>query len=80
MNEVWLIYKTDAHHSYDSRDIIGIATEIHKAHILILNQVAKEGQVLTKDQMWNLTNLKQTQGYSGEGEFQYELVKTDILL
>lgn len=77
---IFLVYKTDAHHSYDSRDIIGIATNFAIAVGLVGEQAEKEHEKISNDQMWNLLNLKQTQGYIGMGEFQIEEVKTDTLL
>jgi hypothetical protein len=32
-------------------------------------QAKKEGEKLTSDQLYNLNNIHQTQGYSGEGSF-----------
>lgn len=80
MNEVYLIYKTDARHSYDSRDIIGIASTPMKAIMICGLQASKEGFSINDDQMHNLKTLKQTQGYHGQGEFQFESVEIDSLL
>lgn len=80
MDKVYLVYKTDAHHSYASRDIIGIATTKGTACVLCHQQAKKEGGVINKTESWNLEHLSQTQGYSGEGEFQYEEVRTNVLL
>lgn len=82
MNQVFLVYKTDVQHSYASRDIIGIATTHAIACFLCQYQAKKEGFKIpiNSDQWHNLFNLKQTQGYKGEGEFQFEAVNTDILL
>lgn len=77
---MYLVYKTDAHHSYVSRDIIGLATSPKTAVDICHAQAKKEGNKITGDQLHNLVNLKQTQGYKGEGEFQFEHVKTDTLL
>lgn len=80
MESVFLVYKTDVHHSYASRDIIGIATTEGQAVIICQQQARKEGENISKQELWNLTNLKQTQGYTGDGEFQFEEVTTDVLL
>lgn len=77
---VYLVYKTDAHHSYASRDIIGIATHPARAIDICEAQANKEGETLNEAQMFNLNNIEQTQGYSGDGEFQFESVETDTLL
>jgi hypothetical protein len=76
---IYLIYKTDNWHSYGSRDLIGIAVNRNPIDI-IKEQVKKEGEKLSKDDEYNLANIKQTQGYEGEGEFQYEEAETDTLL
>lgn len=80
MSEVFLVYKTDAWHSYASRDIIGIGTTLRESFSIILKQVEKEGEDLSDDDKYNLSNIKQTQGYNGEGEFQIEPVNTNELL
>lgn len=77
---IFICYKTDAWHSYASRDIIGIATTFEMAYALCKQQAKKEGEKLSKDQKFNLKNIKQTQGYSGDGEFQIEEVTTNTLL
>ena len=80
MEHVFLVYKTDAHHSYASRDVIGIATDQITAINICQEQAEKEGEEISEQELWNLSNLKQTQGYQGEGEFQFEEIKTDCLL
>lgn len=80
MEAVILVYKTDAHHSYRSRDIIGIATTASMAIALCHAQARKEGEKIVPEQIHNLRNIKQTQGYSGAGEFQYESVNVNVLL
>lgn len=82
MENVFVVYKTDAHHSYASRDIIGIATNEYQAISICANQARKEGFYFKKGSsaLWELENLKQTQSYKGEGEFQYESVELNKLL
>ena len=80
MYGVFLVYKTDTHHSYASRDIIGVATNQTEAIEICKAQAQKEGRKISDEQLWNLGSMKQTQGYQGEGEFQFETVKTDTLL
>lgn len=77
---VFLVYKTDPWHSYKSRDIIGAATTKINAILICKKQAKKEGHKISTTELWNLNNIKQTQGYSGEGEFQYEELETDVLL
>lgn len=80
MNEIFLVYKTDAHHSYASRDLIGVATDFSIAVDICQQQAKKEGEEIESEEIFNLRNIKQTQGYSGTGEFDIETTSTDILL
>ncbi len=77
---MYLVYKTDSHHSYASRDIIGVCTSLSSSVKICKQQAEKENEVISKEELWNLENLLQTQGYSGEGEFQIEQFKTNVLL
>ena len=79
---MYLVYKTDTWHSYESRDIIGVATSEASAVLICIEQAKVDGEDLetNSDELHNLVNLKQTQGYSGEGEFQFEKVEIDTLI
>jgi len=77
---IFLVYKTDAHHSYTSRDIIGVCTSRNHVITICRKQAKKEGCKIDADQFFNLDNYKQTQGYPGEGEFHYEEVEKNTLL
>ena len=72
MSQIFVVYKTDSWHSYASRDIISICTTQSHVMRIIREKVKKESAKLDKDQVFNLQHYKQTQGYTGEGEFQYE--------
>lgn len=80
METVYLVYKTDTHHSYSSRNIIGIATDIYEALSICTLQAHKEGEKIGIEQGYNLMNIQQTQGYTGEGEFQFEELNINVLL
>lgn len=80
IDSVFLCYKTDAQHSYSSRDIIGIGTDRGEAIEICRQKAFKEGSRIDSEQLWNLINLLQTQGYVGEGEFQIESVFVNQLL
>jgi len=80
MESVFLVYKTDAWHSYASRDLIGVGNTILSAIALCIQQSKKEGKKISSEQLWNLENLKQTQGYDWEEEFDIEEVQTNTLL
>lgn len=77
---IYLVYHTDNWHSYASRDIIGACTSITSVIRIIKAHAKKEGEKITKDQLFNLSSIKQTQGYQGTGEFQYEEIETNKLL
>lgn len=81
MLEIFIVYKTDTWHSYASRDLIGICSSVDNA-IDICQQKAKRDndEKIDDEQVFNLRNIKQTQGYKGEGEFVIEPSETDILL
>lgn len=87
MSSVILIYKTDAWHSYASRDLIACTTaqpawDLTMSRIVALCklQAKKEGEKLNEDDLYNIKHIRQTQGYSGEGEFVWEEIETDALL
>jgi len=75
-----VVYRTDVHHSYQSRDLIGITSDQYTAIDIIEQQVKKDGEKLSEDDLYNLNHIKQTQKYNGEGEFMFEYVETDVLL
>lgn len=80
MEEVVLVYKTDVWHSFASRDLIGVAENIGVAVALCESQAEKEGTEISADDIYNLCNIHQTQGYQGEGEFYLEVVRLNKLL
>lgn len=80
MKQVYLVYKTDSWHSYSSRDLLGVATTQNMAVKLCKKEAQKEGRPISDEQLWNLNNIKRTQGYSGVGEFQFEEVQINRLL
>lgn len=74
MEQVILVYKTDEHHSYASRDLIGVATDDINAIDICKQQAKKEHETFNEDDLYNLMHIRQTQSYEGEGEFQYEII------
>jgi len=80
MNSIFLIYKTDVHHSYASRDLIGVGTTKRMAIKLCREQAKKEHQTFSEDDLYNLENISQTQGYEGGGEFHFEEVNVGVIL
>lgn len=77
---VYIIYKTDDRHRYASRDIIAVCTSLKQVIPMCKRQAKKEGKKIDEDQLWNLQHLKQTQGYSGPGEFHFEEMETNTLV
>ena len=77
---IYIVYKTDKNHSYASREIIGVATSENKAISICRQQVKKEGDKIDKEQLCHLLKMNQTQGYSGEGEFQLGEFESNKLL
>lgn len=80
MKKVFIIYKTDGWHSYDSRNVLGIATTINNVVKICKQHAYQEHYHITREQEFNLRSIKQTQGYLGEGEFQYEEITINSLL
>lgn len=74
MEEVFLVYKTDNWHSYNSRDLIGVCDSWQNALDIVSQQARKEGEEIDDDQLFNLQTLRQTQGYEGPGEFDMERI------
>ena len=79
IQSVWIGYKTDFQHSYASRDMICVcsnqATMIE--HIMI--HALKTGAPINDEQLWNLENISQTQGYP-ECEYDTEEITLNELI
>ena len=80
MKNMFVVYKTDSWHSYASREIIGVTTTVKNAVTICKKQAYKENLFINKEQEFNLYNIKQTQGYNGEGEFHFEEVPVNTLI
>lgn len=78
--EIFIVYKTDYWHSYASRDMIGASASKNGAIELCNQRAKKEHAKIDEDQLFNLRNISQTQGYSGEGEFDIDEIALDTLL
>ena len=78
---IFLVYKTDAWHSYASRDLIGVGTNLNNAIKLCKKQAKKDNVKIDSDQLFNLNNLKQTQGLNDcEFEFVIESIEKNVLI
>jgi len=80
MNKAYLVYQTDVNHSYDSRNLIGVATTPESAIVIIVDHTLKFGGTINYERLEQLRTIQQTQGYNGVGEFQFEEVETDAHL
>lgn len=80
ITEIWIAYQTDFNHSYASRDMICVCT--NKATMIGLikkHAKTKHGKKINKEQLWNLDNIKQTQGYP-HCEYDTELITLNTLI
>ena len=78
-SKVYLIYKTDNQHSYQSRDLLAVVID-HNPIPFIKTHALKTGDFISEDDQYNLVNIKQTQNFEGKGEYMYELVEANVLL
>ena len=77
---MYILYKTDTQHSFGSRDVLGFSQFVEGIISLCLQQAEKENEKISDDDLYNLNHIKQTQGYEGEGEFDYEEIEEDVLI
>jgi hypothetical protein len=78
--KIILVYRTDVHHSHESKELIGVATSKRNASIICRAASWEEGAILSKEQQDLLERIGQTQGYEGQGEFYTETWPLDKLL
>jgi hypothetical protein len=76
-----LVYRTDVHHSHESKELIGITTTIRKMKEIVEDSATlRDGVLLDSHQQDLLERIGQTQGYEGQGEFYTETWPLDKLL
>lgn len=73
---MYLVYHTDNQHSYASRDVIAVCASFKKAITLCNHHAIKTGYPILSQDVWNLNNLKQTQGYHGEYDIEEVTINT----
>lgn len=79
MRKTYLVYETDAWHSYSSRDVIGVCTTLRNCMKVIRKHIIEnDREKLSDDDKWNLENIKQTQGR--ETNYFIEEVEKNVLL
>lgn len=79
MRKTYIVYATDAWHSYASRDVIGVCTTFINCMKVIRADIKRNNRPkLTDEDKWNLENYKQTQGR--ESNYHIEEVEKNVLL
>jgi hypothetical protein len=79
--KIILVYRTDIHHSHESKELIGIATSKRKMKEIVEDSATlNDGVLLDSHQQDLLERIGQTQGYEGEREFYTETWPLDKLL
>lgn len=79
MRKTYLVYSTDAWHSYSSREIIGVCTTFANCMKVIRADIRKHGcDKLSEDNKYELEHYKQTQGR--ETNYLIEEVEKNVLL
>lgn len=79
MRKTYLVYSTDAWHSYASRDVIGVCTTFANCMKVIRKHIKEnDREKLSDEDKWNLENIKQTQGL--EYNYFIEEVEKNVLL
>ena len=75
------IYTTDAWHTRASRTPIAIADNKQIALSLIISYIeTTKGEPLSEDDIYNINNIYQTQGYAGEVEFLLSAININTLI
>jgi len=78
---MYLIYQTDNHHTRLTANLIGVCTTKTKGLRIIKQFIITQAEPkLSTDDLFNLANYSQTQGYKGEGEFVIDKVEVNKLL
>ena len=75
----FIVFTCDNWHTNGSKDIIAVCSNLKNAIKIIKKQAKKDGQKISADDLYNLNNIKQTQGYEGEGEFLIEEYEQNTL-
>jgi hypothetical protein len=80
---IYLIYITDNWHSHNSKELIAISTSNgQQGPITLIKKYISKNKFdkISKDDMYNLVNILQTQNYTEDFEFIIEEVETNTLL
>lgn len=79
-SETWLCYTTDMHHSYESRNVIGVCDNKATTAAICQEHAKKAGETISHEQLQNLMDIKQTQWHNGYREYVIEKVERNSLL
>jgi hypothetical protein len=78
MDKIILIYRTDKQYSYQSREVIGIATSFGSAiDILKIESENYDEKELTDEQVKMLKDNSKTAGYKDDAEFYISYKELD---
>ncbi len=68
----FIVFTCDNWHTNGSKDLIAVCSDLQNSIKIIRQKARKEGKRISADDLYNLENINQTQGYKGEGEFIIE--------
>lgn len=74
--KIYLLFETDVWHSGMSKDLVGVSDSLSGLVEMAHKRALKvDGEKLNEEQVWNLINIGQTQGYMGDniGEFDTQV-------
>lgn len=69
----YAVYFTDNQHTFQSRELIGVVTNLDPVGFIISHALKNES-FISMDDINNLKNIKQTQNYEDDGEYVYEAI------
>jgi hypothetical protein len=75
-----MVFKTDVHHSHDSKELIGVCTGWDEVLKVCVDRCRLEEYKLLKADIEQIRGMGQTQGYRGAGEFYTEKHFTNTLI
>lgn len=69
MENLYVVFKCDNHHSWTSLDLLGVAGTQTQMLSLVREQTHREERTLSRECVDELKRMRQTQSYSGDGQF-----------
>ena len=80
MKTLFLLYTTDVWHTQESKNLIAVCSSKEKAISMAQMYAEAEDEEITKDDLYNLERISQTQGYKGEGEFLIDYTELNTFI